>query len=233
MPYDIFNDIIKFSDMHTLWQLYNTDKIIRQLCLNDPFCKILVSFNTNPYFNLNATSAILNDFLNDLVGNELETLKLSFGELLIKNRGKIIMLTGSSNGKSTFLYLIKILLNNIFKNGCLSLPITYYKSGYILSISETTYEINNTCEKLKLLSKGFNIIYTNNDITDVIDISTTLKADLLDKNLSICGFKTKYLNMPYQANHKVRVPQMIDLLTNKNVLSALLNFLLEGCRQCL
>ncbi len=90
LPYDVFNDIIKFSDMETLWQLYNTDQIIRKLCLRDPFMKVLVEFSTNPYFNLDAVSPILNVFLNDLGDQEmLKRLQLNFGAALSKTEGLI------------------------------------------------------------------------------------------------------------------------------------------------
>ena len=50
LPYDIFAHIIELTDMQSIIHLYNTDKTIRKLCLNNKFAKVLLEFRTNPFF---------------------------------------------------------------------------------------------------------------------------------------------------------------------------------------
>ena len=234
IPHDVFNDIIKFSDIKTLWQLYNTDQTIKQLCLNNPFVKVLVEYSRNPYFNLGITSTILDNFLNDLVGNDVEMLKrlqLSFGACLIKGNinKKIIILEGSSNGKSTFLALLRILMGCLYVTGSLHLPTKYYKDVHIVSISEDSQNANVVPILNQLCDEDKFTIYAHNANT-----LTLQNKPNFNNRLNIFEFKTIYVNRP-NGNGKISIPNMLGgvLLADTNTLPALLNFLLEGCREVL
>lgn len=239
LPHDVFNDIIKFSDMKTLLKLYGTNHTIHQLVLNHPFSKVLLKFKTNPYFNLDATSTLLNDFLNDLVGNDIEMLKrlqTSFGACLIgKNISKqIIVLDGICNGKYTFRRLLQRLLGDLYVAGYLTAngnECKYYNDAYMVHFFDTsTWHTFNFKEKLKFLSdepKFTTMITTDiNNIQDLNDVPYT-------KRLNIFKFKSIYVDQPHNINEKLRIPAMLRQLDHPSILSALLNFLLQGCREVL
>ena len=249
LPHDVFTDMIKHADMKTLWQLSRTDKTIKQLCLNDPFGKVLLEFSRNPYFNLDIKSTRLDDFLNDLVGHDMEMLKrlqTSFGACLIGKlfNKQIIVLDGDSNGKSTFLTLMNRVLQHRFVNGTLTASTKYYKDAYIVRFIEGEDWTNfNFVSTLKRLSGG-DVIYARHDIfehqfTIVIDqnranLLTSQTDQAFNKRLNVFHFKTRYVHNPAFINvhDKSKIPNMIDLLlSDENVLPALLNFLLEGCRE--
>ena len=245
LPHDVFNDIIKVSDVKTLLHLSKTDHIIKQLCLNDPFGKILLKFSKNPYFNPNVTSTVLNDFLNDLVGYDMEMLKRlqsSFGACLIgRNVSKqIILLNGNSNGKGTFLTLMNRLMGHLMVNGTLYANPKYYDSAYIVRLMEEDCVHLNYTNSLKRLSGGQIIYYKHDVLYDIFtiviaqqDLITSTDAEF-NKRLNVFHFKTKYVNNPYHVNEKLRLKRMIDvLLADQSTLPALLNFLLEGCREFL
>lgn len=231
LPHDVFNDIIIHTDIQSFIQLYHTDQTIKQLCINYLFDKLL-AFNNHPHFNPNVTSPLLNDFLNDLVGNDVDMLKrlqLSFGACLLdkKFNKKIIVLCGSSNGKWTFTRLLSLLLGHRFKYGSLR-DTGLYKDAYIVNITEETSYENNVLPILNQLDQEntFNIIYSHNKLILQDD-------NIFNKKLNIFNFKTVYVNNPVNINEKLRKPTMLSQLDNPSTLSALLNFLLQGCREVL
>ncbi len=244
LPYDVFHHIIKFADMKTLLQLYNTDQTIRQLCLKDPFMKVLVEFSKNQYFNLDATSTVLNDFLNDLCdSDDLKRLQLSFGACLIgKNINKqIIVLDGSSNGKWTFKCLIGRLLGDLYVHGDINSDNRIYRDTYIVDF-HILWQPFNLVAKLKELSGGDSIWckydsyepkFTTIVTTDIMNIQAPNQPAYTSR-LNVFKFKSIYVNRPQYINEKIRIPSMrYMLLSDKNTIPALLNFLLQGCRAVL
>lgn len=240
VPHDVFNDIIKHSDMKTLVQLCKTDQTIKQLC--GPFGKVLLEFSNNPYFKPDVKSDLLNDFLNDLTGNDndmLKRLQLSFGACLIgKNKLKqIIVLEGDSNGKSTFLTLLRKLLGYLFVNGSLELDTIYYDGAYLVNIIESNQNIN-VISRFKELSGGYMSYYKHDPIEHKFTIVYTHDGNIdstdkvFNNRLNLFNFKTRYVNNPPHVNEKLRITRMIDILfSDPSTLPALLNFLLEGCRE--
>jgi len=86
IPYDIFSNVIPFSDMKTIFNLYRTDKGLRELCLNDNFGKVLIKMRHHEYFNLNAKSRSLDNFLTELTDLEmLDKLQLKLSSSLVDN----------------------------------------------------------------------------------------------------------------------------------------------------
>ncbi len=244
IPYDVFNHIIIYADMKLLLNLYDVNSIIRKLCTG-PFMNVLLEFRKNPYFNINATSNQLNDFLNDLTGHDPEMLKdlqLTFGATLMgKNIAKhIIILDGSNNGKSTFLYLIRQLLGYRYVRGSdITDPhIENYRNAYIVNYIEPTRPLN--ISTLKRLSGGDPFYYKQNyydsKFTIIIAINQfNIPIDkILMNRFKILTFKTEYLDNGYNyhpvVNEKLRIIDMIDRFTYC-LLSAFLNFLLQGCRE--
>src|SRR5438094_226713 len=137
LPYDVFNNIIQYADTALLFNLYHTNSMVRKICLTDPFTKIVVTFSKNPYFNLNATSPVLMDFLDDLTDNNnmLKDLQLTLGNILMK-KNQIILLNGSNNGKSTFLVLLNRLFGNLFCKMMIT-DINNDQDTYIVSLVES------------------------------------------------------------------------------------------------
>lgn len=237
IPHDVFNDMIKHADIKTLWQLSNTDKTIKQICMDNPFYKVLLKFSTNPYFNLDAKSTVLDNFLNDLVGNDIEMLKrlqTSFGACLMgKNiSNQIIVLDGFSNGKSTFLELIGKLFGDMYMRGAgLSEEDSkYYNNTHIVRLYDTSDWPMNFVSRLKYLSED------NPKFTMVIDPDTGHLASNdqdFNKRLNNFNFRTTYVNNPHHSGEKLKQPNMLNQLLLDGALPALLNFLLEGCREVL
>ena len=55
LPYDIFNEIIKYADIVTLLHLYYSNTSIQKICLSHPFMSILLIYKDkkfNPYTTL-------------------------------------------------------------------------------------------------------------------------------------------------------------------------------------
>jgi len=71
IPYDIFTNVIEVCDKKTIFNLYRTDKKLRELCLNDKFVKILIKMSNDQYFDLDTKSDLLNKFLNDICDTEM------------------------------------------------------------------------------------------------------------------------------------------------------------------
>lgn len=240
IPYDVFNDIIALADIQTIINLYNTDKTIRQLCLNYKFTKVLLDFRFNQYFNPQAKSSILDDFLNDIADPAmLKELQLSFGACLYGKNilKKIIVLNGRSNGKSTFLTLLRRILGYKYTYGSSIENPENYRDAYILNYM--THNLN--IPHLKYLSGG-ETIYCKHDSYDpkfilVLETNDPLiiaSTNSLQNRLKIFTFKTTYTNNIQGINEKIKIPYMDNKLSaDKNTLSALLNFLLQGCREVL
>jgi phage/plasmid-associated DNA primase len=240
LPYDVFNDIIMNADMKTILHLYNTNSNIRELCMNDPFTKVLIEFSKNQYFNLEAESNTFNDFLNDVTYNNKEMLKdlqLTFGSFLMgKPLKKIVVLNGDCNGKSTFLSLLNQLLGYRFVNSTYSCDqFEYYQDAYILRFQEYEYHNLKYIPRLKQLSGGdniftgynynpqFNIVIAQNNNFDSYD-------QVFNSRLKYYTFKTRYVNVINGVNQKLMNHNIKNLLIADNALPALLNFLLQGCR---
>lgn len=206
--YDNFNEIIKFADISVQLNLYFVNSTIRKLLpmLNDTLVDALFTFCRNPYYNPNAKSALLNNFLNDLTGYDdymLKDLQRTFGLILTKQH-QIIQLTGSSNGKSTFMFLLRKVFGVLYIRMLLG---SFNKNAYIIEIPDYRDQ-----DKFKIkLSQSTIIIPTNKPLYGQI---------------KTFQFKTEYTNFP-QPHQKLR--QNMEGLNNPEVFSSFLNFLLEGC----
>jgi len=222
IPYDVFNDIINVSDCSTIINLYYTDKTIKNLCLKHPFAKVLLNFSKNPYFDLNAKSDILDDFLNNLSGNDkdmLRDIQLTFGSCLSGKNilGKNIVLYGYNNGKTTFVKLIR----EIFGKFYLCAPTCEYiekfrKNEYIVNLRDPYGEVNNLMpnDKYTIILEDCPIIYVNSQFKHIM-------------------FRTCYVSNPINLYHKKQNFYMVDILLQPKNLSSLLNFLLIGCKDLL
>lgn len=238
LPYDIFNDIIMNADMKTILNLYNTNSTMRELCMNHPFTKVLIEFSAgnpvsdskNQYFNLDAESNTLNEFLNDVTNNDpamLKDIQLTFGSFLMgKPYGKIIVLNGDCNGKSTFLSLLNQLLGYRFVNGSLSHEqYEYYQDAYIVRFPETeNLHPNHYTPLLKQLSGGDEIFMKYNTYNPQFNIVIAQNNNFVSNDqafnsrLKYFTFKTQYVNVINGVNQK---------LMNHNIK----NLLLQGCRE--
>lgn len=247
LPYDVFNDIIMNADMKTLLHLYNTNSNIRELCMNDPFTKVLIEFSKNQYFNLDAESNTLNDFLNDITNHDKEMLKdlqLTFGSFLMgKPLKKIIVLNGYCNGKSTFLSLLNQLLGYRYVNAAYSCDnYDYYQNAYILSFQEHDNSDFTYIPQLKMLSGGDSIFMKyHNTYTPQFNIVISQNNNffsndqVFNSRLKYYTFKTRYVNLiPVNVingvGQKLMNHHIKNLLLADNALPVLLNFLLQGCR---
>jgi len=244
LPYDIFNhfiDITLNNDFNTLINLCYVDKEIEKMCLLRPFTKVLLQFKFNEFYNPTIKSEILTEFLNDISGNDVEFLKeiqLVFGSCLTgKNlMNKAILLQGNCNGKSTFLILLRKILGSLYqavRPGVSDLQTLKYTS--VVSLSET--DISNAVPLVKrLLGKDEiytkygnikvnpNIIFHQNDDYGYEDLGRIKKIK----------FRTRYVEFVNFHNQKLMCRFYTDkIYNNRDASSALLTFLLIGCRDVL
>ncbi len=68
LPYDVFQHILKHSNMLTTLHLYNVDQTLRKLC-HSPFMTALLEYRKTEFFNPDIDFKRLDDFLNDLTLN--------------------------------------------------------------------------------------------------------------------------------------------------------------------
>lgn len=236
IPYDVFNHIIHYATYDVLMNLYFVNKIIRKLC-NEPFCKVLLEFRKNQYFNEDATSDRLNDFLNDITGNDPEMLKdlqLAFGATLMGSGKQVIVLNGYSNGKSTFVSLINQVLGYRYAMSSFDdFHPKYYTNAYIIHCVEPNQPVDKWI--LKRLSGG-DSFYGVDDYNKCTLLITANQFDIPDdrimKNrLKKFTFRKIYTNNGHvKPNKKQRIVNMRGQFMHRD-LQALLTFLLEGCRQ--
>ncbi len=214
--------------------LYNVNHIIRKLWLNEPFNKVLLEFIKNQFFNLNASSNQLNDFLNDLTNGDLEMLKdlqLTFGATLVgKNSSKqIIVLDGSSNGKSTFLLLLSHLMGHRYNEENFDYGDSEcYQNAYIVMFSEPDQPL--IIPMLNELSLKFTMVICTNQFYMPVDT-------ILINRFKKLTFKTTYINhgnnyIPVTGK-KRKIINYFDLISSDHLLASLLNFLLQGCKESL
>jgi hypothetical protein len=215
LVYDIFTTILQFADIHTAYQLSYVDKTLHQLSFKiKP--EISIIYKYKHIYNPNIKSDVLNEFLNDISGNDDEYLKLiqkTFGSLL-NNTKQIIYLTGGGNGKSTFMYLINKIFN--LERGYVAAEIQdlLYEPGKIFLIPEDD-NINNMHDTSKIQNTT---IFINN-------------MEFVDDHVTTIKFKTQYYTM-HGNNHvypllKKRDLNMIEKFDD-TVISAFFNFLLDG-----
>lgn len=224
--YDIFTTILQFTDIHTTYQLCFVDKTLYQLC-SKVHHLIPIIYNCNHIYNPYIHSDILDGFLNDISGNNIEYLKFiqhTFSSLLT-NEKRIILLTGINNGKSTFMYLIERIFYLHKINDINKIKDVPYEPGKILLMDEH--------ETLYLLPQSIEIknsaILINN-LTSLID-KRVINLVKKDNDVITIEFQTLYVNYITNNNHhkyiKYSIWHMIALFDNKSV-SAFFNFLLEG-----
>jgi hypothetical protein len=209
LPYDIFTNIIPFSDMKTIFNLYHTDRKLRELCLNDKFGNILIKTSNNKYFNLDVKSELLDKFLNDITNAEmLNKLQLKLATSLT-NRLAIIVINSIEDDvkdiQSNEIYENKIILYG-FNNG---------KSTLVDLLRKLNLKINRYYEE----DDGDKLIHM--DTGNTIDYKYIFKS-----NSPAVKFK-------FNNNFKHIVDMRNLLRSDKNVLSSLLNFLLDGYRKSL
>ena len=163
-----------------------------------------------------------------------------------KNLNKqIIVLDGICNGKYTFKRLLQRLLGDLYVAGYLTANgkgCEYYNDAYMVSFVDTsTWHTFNFKANLKFLSGG-DTIYCKHDpyepqFTPIITTDINNIQDLNDvtytKRLNIFKFKSIYVDQPHHVNEKLRIPAMLRQLDRPSILSALLNFLFQGCREVL
>jgi hypothetical protein len=218
--YDIFTNILKFTDIHTEYQLCFVDKTLYRMCSKIHHL-IPIIHNYSHVYRPYVQSDILDGFLNDLSGNDdqyLSLIQTTFGSLL--NEKRIILLTGSHNGKSTFMYLIKRIFD-VDKINDIEIEYTEYESGKIVLI--------DAVENLYLLPDR---IYLKNS-TILINWLTYLDDRLFidrvkrDNHVITIQFKTRYISWGNNLGYKSIIWNMSTLFDNKAV-SAFFNFLLDG-----
>lgn len=208
LPYDIFSNIIPFSDMKTIFNLYHTDKKLRELCLNDKFGKVLIRTSFHPYFNLNSKSNLLNQFLNDICDTEmLNKLQSKLASSLI-NKLTIIIIN-SIEDNVTDIQSDQFTTNKMLLHGSYNGKTTLIQLLRKLDIYIDVWQEENDDSKLFNIKKGNIISYK-------------------------CIIKTDNPMTKFKFKNFVMIEDMIDLLWfDQDVLSSLLNFLLDGYRKSL
>lgn len=233
IPYYTFNNIITYSDMKTLICLYNTNSVIRNLCNKSRFMKVLLEFNKNIYFNPNIKSTTLNDFLNDLSGNDPNYLLLiqnTFGACLygknIKNH--IILLEGKCNGKSTFLLLLRKLFGHMYSQTHLNNNSDWRHVLFLEVIHCSIFEHSGY---IKALSGGDDVYYKGIIISP--KFTPILNDFYVDNNLHQ-SLERRLMRIKFQTKFRRDKPinqEIVNFLLNdNNTMSALLTFLLQGCK---
>lgn len=216
--YDIFNEIVKHAELSTLLNLYCSNKTIQSICLSYPFMTVLLEYRQSKYFNLNAKSVLLDEFLTNVSGKDILFLKqiqfvLGSCISICCKRTKMIMLDGY--GKITILEMLYTLLDNFVKchldprytkNAILVQPLYNTSLSRLKSIETSLYYQEN----------HFKIILDKNDI--IVD------EELLNKCIIIT------FRMVYNSNYLDKVTSLHRLPHDKASLSAFLKFLLEGAK---
>lgn len=217
--YDIFTNILQFTDIHTTYQLSYVDNKLKYICYKiKPHLSIIDKYKRiyKPYIQSN----VLNEFLNDLSGNDNEYMKLiqtTIGKLL--SGKQIILLNGSCNGKLTFIHLMKKTFD--LQNVCLTENIKYYP-GKILILQEPA-TINSIPDTISIKNNA--ILMYNDENMDKILI------ERLEKNNTVTTitFKTRYVR--YRIIDKLNRKDMDWHIKDKfdnTVIYAFFNFLLAG-----
>ena len=253
LPYDIFNYIIINSDIQTVWQLYQTDKTIKQLC-NTPFCKVLVKFSSHEFFNLDAKSDLLDNFLNDITFNDkvlLRRLQLALGSCLVGDNilNKVIVFIGNGdNGKSTLLSILSRLLGHLFTKGdsqflenddYFDFDQTYMQDAHIVNFTDITKVnaglLKSLVGKDSRFYKGCDYIPSFNIIIDTKILFYENSHQSLLNRLEIFEFPCTFGPWaPETPDEKINDPNMRHHIRNdNNAMCAFLNFLLQGCRDIL
>jgi hypothetical protein len=211
LPYDIFTNIIPFSDMTTIFNLYHTDRKLRKLCLNDKFGKVLIETSNNKYFNLDAKSELSDKFPNDITNTEMfNKLQLKLAISLIE---KLIIIE---------IYSIKASLNDIESdqintdNKILFSGFTKGKSTLIMLLRKLNLKIDCYCE---------NVFVRNRDQLYNLMSGKTMEFRYIFKS------NNPSIEIKFNNNFNLKEKTRDLLLNDQNVLSSLLNFLLDGYRK--
>jgi len=213
LSYDIFTNVIVFSDKKTIFNLYRTDKKLRDLCLNDEFGKVLIKMSDKPYFNLDTKSDLLDNFLNDMTNAEMfNKLQLKLATSLIE---KLIIIE---------IYSIRDNLNDIqfdqinTENKNLFSGFTNGKATLIMLLRKLNLKIDYYRE---------NISSDNKDQLYHLMSGNNIECKCIFKNSS------HSVEIKFNNNFKLEERTRDLLLSDQNVLSSLLNFLLDGYRKSL
>ena len=97
MTPDVINNIMNNENVKILWQLYQTDKTIQNLCDKYSFHGVLIRFCQDDFFKQDIKSVLSHVSLNNITYNDRLILKqLSLGTCLIGESmiSKIIIFVG-------------------------------------------------------------------------------------------------------------------------------------------
>jgi hypothetical protein len=206
LPYDIFSNIISFSDMKTIFNLYRTDKKLREICLNDSFGKILIKTSNNKYFNLDAKSELLDKFLNTMIDADIfDRLQLTLSRSL---SDKLTIIISNAIGDD---------VNDIQSNQISTSKILFYGCDAAASPLIGLLRLLN-------LSIDFYLetIYDDNSLYNIETKDEIYYHHIKESNDPIVKFGLK---------NNLRALLDIRNSSQQNILPSLLNFLLDGYRK--